>query len=107
RSVLGGGDTFPAITGPLKWADNKTFVIPVKLEPDHAYEMNLNSDTFKGFASTRREPAEWYPLSFKTRAAGAAPAAPDVTPEQNKAALAALREAIDNNYSYRDRKKID
>jgi hypothetical protein len=107
RSVVGGGDQFPKISGELKWADAKTFIIPVTLEPDHWYQLSINSDTFKGFASKAGEPAEWYPLRFKTRAAGAATTESDVTPEQNKAAVTALKEAIDQNYSYRDRKKID
>src|SRR5262249_27474138 len=107
RSVVGGGDQFPKISGELKWADAKTFIIPVTLEPDHWYQLSFNRDTFKGFASKAGEPAEWYPLRFKTRAAGASAAESDVTPEQNKAAVTALTEAIDQNYSYRDRKKID
>jgi hypothetical protein len=32
---------------------------------------------------------------------------PDVTPQQNKAALEALKKAIDQDYSYRDLKKVD
>jgi hypothetical protein len=107
RSVIGGGPSFPKIAGDLKWADNKTFIIPVALEADHQYQLSVNSDTFKGFTSRAGEPAEWYPITFKTRAAGAAPAKSDVTPEQNKAAFAALQEAINKDYSYRDRKKIN
>jgi hypothetical protein len=108
RSVVGGGPTFPNIAGDMKWLpDGKTFVIPVTLEPDHAYQLNINSDTFKGFASKAGQPAESYPIQFKTRAAGAAPAEADVTPEQNKEALAALTQAIDQDYGYRDRKKIE
>ena len=107
RSILGGGDSFPEFAGDPKWINPKTFVILVKLKPDRAYHMNLNSDTFKGFASKAGQPAEWYPLSFHTRSAGAAAADPDVTPAQNKEALAALAKAIDQDYGYRDRKKID
>jgi hypothetical protein len=107
RSVVGGGDAFPQITGEMKWLDEKTFIIPVALKPDHTYQLSINSDTFKGFVGKNREPAEWYPIRFRTRAAGAAPAAADVTSEQNKAALAALKQAIEQDYSYRDRKKID
>ena len=107
RSIVGGGENFPEIAGDMKWPNDKTIVIPVTLKPDHPYQLSINSDTFKGFRSKAGEPAEWYPISFHTRAAGAEPTAPDVTPEQNKAALAALKEAIDQDYSYRDRKKID
>jgi hypothetical protein len=107
RSIVGGGDTFPKFAGDPKWLNDKTFIIPVTLQPNHQYQLSFNNDTFKGFASKTGEAAEWYPLRFKTRAAGAPPAPPDATPEQNKAALAALRKAIDDNYSYRDRNKID
>jgi hypothetical protein len=108
RSMVGGGDAFPKPTGPMKWANgNKTVIIPVALQPDHDYAFSINSDTFKGFSSPTGGPAEWYPVSSHTRAAGAAAAEPDVTPEQNKAALAALAQAIDEDYAYRDRKKID
>jgi hypothetical protein len=107
RSIVGGGDAFPKLSGDLKWLDAKTLIMPVTLAPDHSYQFSINSDTFKGFRSKSGEPAEWYPVQFKTRAAGAAPAEADVTPEHNKEALAALKQAIDQDYSYRDRKKID
>jgi hypothetical protein len=107
RAVVGGGESFPEISGQLSWLNEKTFVIPVKLKGDHQYQLSINSDTFKGFGNKNGQAAEWYPVSFKTRADGAAAAEPDVTPEQNKLAVAALKEAIDQDYSYRDRKKID
>lgn len=107
RSVVGGGDAFPEFAGDPKWKDPKTFVIPVKLKPDHQYWLSINNDTFKGFANAGGQPSEMYPISFKTRAAGAAPAESDVTAEQNKQAIAALKDAIDKDYGYRDRKKID
>ena len=107
RSVVGGGESFPAIAGELKWVNDKTVIIAVTLKPEQQYQLSINSDTFKGFASKRGESAEWYPVSFKTRAVGAAAAEADVTAEQNKEALAALKQAIDQDYAYRDRKKID
>src|SRR5688572_16727313 len=107
RSITGGGESFPKFSGPPKWANEKTMVIPVTLQPEHDYYLGVNSESFKGFVNKRGEPAEWYPISFKTRGAGATPAEPDVTAGQNKEALAALKGAIDDAYSYRDRKKID
>ena len=106
RSIVGGGDAFPSISGDATWSDAKTFVIPVTLQPDHQYQLGINSDTFKGFAGKNGQPAEWYPVRFHTRKAGAAPAAPDVTADQNKAALEALKKSIDEDYGYRDLKKI-
>jgi hypothetical protein len=107
RSLIGGGDTFPKVTGDLKWLNPKTLVIPVKLEAEHQYHLGINNDRFRNFTNPAGQPVEWYPISFKTRAQGAAPAEPDVTPEQNKAALEALAKAIDEVYAYRDRKKVD
>jgi hypothetical protein len=107
RSITGGGESFPKFSGPPKWANEKTMVIPVTLQPEHDYYLGVNSESFKGFVNKRAEPAERYPIQFKTRAAGSAAAEPDVTPEQNKDALAALKQAIDDDYGYRDRKKID
>jgi hypothetical protein len=107
RSIVGGGAAFPKIAGQPKWLNPKAFVVPVTLEPGHEYALSVNSDTFKGFVNGQGEPAEWYVIRFKTRAAGAGPAAPDVTPEQNKQALAALQQAIDKDYAYRDRLKVD
>src|SRR5688500_10182466 len=50
-SVVGGGPMFPKITARPKWADEKTIIISVQLEPEHEYWMSLNSDTFQGFRS--------------------------------------------------------
>lgn len=106
-SVVGGGPTFPEVKEKPRWADAKTLVIKVGLQPDHEYWMSLNSDTFLGFRSREgREPAAPRPIGFKTRAVGAEPAA-TLTVERNRAAVAALRNAIDENYAYRDRLKVD
>src|SRR4051812_45877350 len=51
RSIVGGGENFPEISGEIKWSDAKTIVIPVTLKPEHQYWLSINSDTFKGFAS--------------------------------------------------------
>jgi carboxyl-terminal processing protease len=107
RSIVGGGESFPEISGELKWLNDKTLIIPVTLKPEQQYQLSINNDTFGGFTSKSGQPAEWYPVQFRTRAAGAPAAEPDVTPEQNKQALAALKRAIDQDYSYRDRKKVD
>src|SRR5258705_847179 len=50
-SIVGGGPTFPEMVGKPRWADEKTIVIGVKLQPDHEYRLSLNSDTFQGFRS--------------------------------------------------------
>ena len=107
-SVVGGGPMFPKITARPKWADEKTIVISVQLEPEHEYWMSLNSDTFQGFRNPEGEAGAPRPLGFKTRVAGAAAEpANALTREQNQKAIEALRKAIDANYSYKDRLKLD
>jgi hypothetical protein len=107
RSIVGGGDAYPDISGDIKWMSDRVIVIPVTLKPDHDYWLSINSDSFKNFRSKTGESAEWYPIQFKTRAAGAKPAESDVTAEQNKEALATLTKLIDRDYGYRDRKHIN
>src|SRR5258706_6243928 len=68
-SVVGGGPTFPEMIGKPRWADEKTIVIGVKLQPDHEYRLSLNSDTFHGFRSRSGEAAAPQPMAFKTRGA--------------------------------------
>jgi hypothetical protein len=106
HSVCGGGDSFPEIDGKPKWESKRTFVLPVKLKPDHQYNLSVNCPAAQNFRGADGAPAQNYPISFKTRAAGAAPAA-KLTVEQNKAAIAALKKAIDEKYSYRDLRKVD
>jgi hypothetical protein len=108
-SVVGGGPSFPELRGKPRWADERTFVIAVKLKPDHEYWMSINSDTFQGFRSQGSgESAVPQPLAFRTRAAGA-PAEPadPLTPERNRDAADVLRKAVDDNYAYRDRLGLD
>jgi hypothetical protein len=53
RSLTGGGATFPkiAVGGQLNWRDPQTFVVPVALEPGHAYWMGINSPSHRNFRS--------------------------------------------------------
>ena len=107
-SIVGGGPMFPEIVDRPRWEDAKTIVIAVKLQPDHEYQMSINSDTFTGFRNRSGEPALPQPLSFRTRRAGhTAEPVESLSPEINRAAIQALRKTIDANYSYRDRLKID
>lgn len=101
RSIVGGGPNFPKIEGEIRWSDDRTIVIPVKLESDHDYRLSINNYRFKNFQNTSGEPAIPYPIAFST--GGAAKIAPEV----QKESIAALRKAIDENYSYRDLRKVD
>jgi hypothetical protein len=101
RSIVGGGPTFPKITGQPSWPNDRTIVIPVQLEADHDYWLSINNQSFTNFKNTKGESAVPYPISFST-AGGAM-----LTAEQNRKAIEQLRKAIDQNYSYRELRKID
>jgi hypothetical protein len=71
-SWTGGGDNFPKIPNGKKpkWsADGKTCTLPVSLEPDHDYELGINSVSFKNFRSKAGVPAEPVIYQFHTSAA--------------------------------------
>ena len=127
-SLVGGGPNFPDISADVKWEDgDRTIIFPVKLQPNHTYECSANSKTFKGFMSKRGFSAVPYPIQFKTAGAAAGRAAqgeaPDVaahnlaspdhdaaarlTLDQNRESIEILKEAIDQDYSYRDRTHVD
>lgn len=69
-SVVQVGEVaFPELVGdePISFRDNKTCVIKVKLQPETAYGIALNSRTRKGFKSAADEtPAEPCQLLFRT-----------------------------------------
>ncbi len=61
-------DTFPEITGDVKYMkDKRTCVAPVKLEPGKTYVIWLNSDKMSGFRDLANIPAVPYLLVFQTK----------------------------------------
>ncbi|HEY7120658.1 MAG TPA: S41 family peptidase [Tepidisphaeraceae bacterium] len=129
-SLVGGGPEYPDITGDVKWVDGgRTVVFPVKLTPNHTYTCSANNPRFTGFMSKRGFSAVPYPIHFKTsasaaaagRAAGgqssnsasgnSAPSSHDeparLTIDQNRESVQILKDAIDQDYSYRDRTHVD
>jgi len=62
------GVRFPEVVGQVRYAnDNKTFVIPVKLQKDTVYALGFNSEKHQGFKSKFGKVAESYTLVFKTK----------------------------------------
>lgn len=60
--------TNPENAGKPKYlADNKTCVLPVKLQPEKTYAFWLNSENFGNFKDTQGQPAVPYLLIFETR----------------------------------------
>jgi len=105
HSICGGGPSFPEITARPRWEGKRVIVVPIRLKPDQ-YHLMINCPAAQNCRGENGEAAEVYPISFKTRAAAAAPQ-PKLTKEQNRAAIAALANAIDQKYSYRDLRKVD
>ncbi len=106
RSICGGGPAFPKINGNPTWESPRVFLLPVALEPDHEYSFSVNCPAARNFRGVSGESADNYPVTFRTRAAGAA-ARPPLTPAQNEKATEALRRAVRERYSYRDLRKVD
>src|SRR5262249_54349241 len=75
-SFVGGGPTFPGAPDvPPRWLDARTIVMPLKLEPNREYQLSINNATFQNFRNTEGQPAESYPIRFRTstgKGAGAA-----------------------------------
>ncbi|MEM9643621.1 MAG: permease prefix domain 1-containing protein [Planctomycetota bacterium] len=61
------GQPFPTLAGPIRYApDGRTCVMPVKLDPDTAYVISVNSSSFQNFKDDAGIPAIPYVLRFKT-----------------------------------------
>jgi hypothetical protein len=102
-SFVGGGPNFPG-SGRAHWVDDRTCVMPMALKPDHPYALSINSVTFQNFRSKQGEPATPYPIMFSTAAPANVPA---LTPKDNDAALARLRDDLQNDYAYLEVHKVD
>ncbi len=105
-SICGGGPRFPAPAGRPSWKTPRRLSIPVTLEPGHTYSFSANCPAAHKFRSAAGEPAIPYPIQFSTAKAGEDPPPPP-TLEQNRAAIQALRAAINDRYSHKDRRVKD
>jgi hypothetical protein len=101
-SVVGGGENFPTIVDKPRWTDGRTFVLPIRLKPDHDYQLGTNGSRFRNFRSDDGKPSEPYPIRFHTRQRSKTSRA-----EANREAVEVLRSAIDQDYSYRDLRQVD
>jgi hypothetical protein len=105
-SICGGGPSFPQVVGKPQWIDAQTLELQVKLTPEHDYSFSVNCDSAQQCQSRQGVPAIAYPIAFRTRAAGAPPAAL-LTGDQQRRVWEQLATLINENYSYRDRLGID
>lgn len=61
-------ETFPQIAGNVYYlSDNKTCVLPVKLEPGNTYIIWINSKKYNSFRDSKNNPAIPYLLVFETK----------------------------------------
>jgi RNA polymerase sigma-70 factor (ECF subfamily) len=66
-SWTGGGPNFPETTGKPYWlADQKTCVLPVRLQPNWSYRVGLNSPSHKNFRSASGTPLQQVVWQFST-----------------------------------------
>ena len=64
-------ETFPEMTGQPHYEEGyMKNVLPVRLEPNKAYEVWLNSSKFKNFKDKAGNPLAPYKLVFRTRSNG-------------------------------------
>ena len=66
-SWTGGGANFPEGAGKPYWlADQKTCVLPVRLQPNWSYRVGLNSPSHKNFRSASGTPLQQVVWQFST-----------------------------------------
>ena len=105
-SICGGGPNYPETIGDPRWVNKRTIVMRVRLVPNHEYQLSINCLSYKNFKNTKGEPAESYPIEFRT-GSGKEGAKAEMLTADNVEAIEELRKAIDEKYSYRDLRKVD
>lgn len=66
-SWVGGGEQFPETTQKAKWADKRTCVLPIRLEPGRTYSLGINGGNYINFRSKEGVPFVPVVYTFKTR----------------------------------------
>lgn len=109
QSICGGGSSFPVVSGTVRWIDDRTAALSVRLAPGREYALGINCPAANNFRAATGAQVEAFPLRFATRAADAAPrpASPPPTREIQEASFHALRAAVTERYSYRDLRGVD
>lgn len=106
-SIVGGGDTFPEITGRPRWLSDRVLVTPMMLKLNHGYWLSVNSSRFQNLKGRNGQPAVPHRVEFKTAANGAAMKTKPLTTAIHRQSVRQLRKAIDENYSYRDLREVN
>ena len=76
-SWTGGGEEFPSVPegAQAQWRDDRTCVLPVKLEKGQFYRVGINSTSHRNFRSAEGDPAPCTAIYFATEGASRAVAA--------------------------------
>jgi tetratricopeptide (TPR) repeat protein len=73
-SWAGGGETYPKLTGPFHYNENRTTcIMPMSLEPGKVYWVGINSPSHRNFKNEEGIPARRYVILFATRGADGKP----------------------------------
>jgi RNA polymerase sigma-70 factor (ECF subfamily) len=62
-----GDDSVPETTGPPRYVDERTCVLPVRLQPGRVYALWLNTEGHLTFRDHDERPAVPYLLVFQTK----------------------------------------
>jgi hypothetical protein len=106
-SVCGGRPKFPKMTGRPRCVDKRTLIMTVTLLAGHEYQFSINCPSAQNCRSVRGEPVVPYPVRFKTGSGKESAPAKILTAAENEEAIKQLRRGIDEQYSYRDIRKVD
>jgi len=106
-SICGSGPNFPEAIGKPRWINKRTIVKRVRLVPNHKYQMSINCPSYKTFRNTQGEPVEPYPIEFRTGSGRGRARTEMLNIADNKKAIEELRRAIDEDYSYRELRKVN
>ncbi len=106
-SICGSGQNYPEMVGKPRWVNKRTIVMRVRLVPDHNYYLSVNCKDYKNFKNTKGEPVKPYLVEFRTGSGKGRAKAGMLNLADNKEAIEELRRAIDEDYSYRDLRKVD
>ena len=61
-------DKFPQLNGdPYYSEENTKNILPVRLEPNHEYDIWINTETLQNFKDKAGNPAQPFELKFKTK----------------------------------------
>ena len=104
-SFVGGGPTFPEVTGDPRWETDRIAILPVELASGTYYQIGINNAIYQNFRGVTDDAAVPMTLRFCTKADADDPKR--LHPEQNALAMERLRALIDERYSYRDRLDLD